>query len=261
MFCPCWKLYSKVCYQVYTVQFVLNVHHTGKNLLQGRARSDGTWWNQHQEILVVMSVNWRAARFCWGKWWCGGAHANARGTWRCGRQSRGRGPRRCCIGQPGWARHARMAGGDYDGDLNMFSFDKDLLDVVKATEDRIRQLPVEDLDQQDGTLKGNQFGKLSWPLLDCSCEWHRFTVHSFLQIFRRYSLDIAIFLLGIWFQPCSSHVLLGMVFKKPLGIIVNSRWGVRLNEVAYGSGISAALEGRLRSWLRGRPRLEKMGKS
>ena len=39
-------------------------------------------------------------------------------------------------------------GGDYDGDLNMFSFDKDLLDVAKATEDRIRQLPVEDLDQQ-----------------------------------------------------------------------------------------------------------------
>ena len=30
----------------------------------------------------------------------------------------------------------------------MFSFGKDLLDVVKATEDRIRQLPVEDLDQQ-----------------------------------------------------------------------------------------------------------------
>ena len=84
-------------------------------------------------------------------------------------------------GTPAWL------GGDYDGDLNMFSFDKDLLDVVKATEDRIRQLPVEDLDQQDGTLKGNQFGKLSWPLLDCSCEWHRFTVHSFLQIFRRYS--------------------------------------------------------------------------
>ena len=103
------------------------------------------------------------------------------------RRFEGLGPRRCCIGQPGWARHARMAGGDYDGDLNMFSFDKDLLDVVKATEDRIRQLPVEDLDQQDGTLKGNQFGKLSWPLLDCSCEWHRFTVHSFLQIFRRYS--------------------------------------------------------------------------
>ena len=44
--------------------------------------------------------------------------------------------------------NARMAGGDYDGDLNMFSFDKDFIDVVKATEDRIRQLPVEDLDQQ-----------------------------------------------------------------------------------------------------------------
>ena len=64
------------------------------------------------------------------------------------RRFEGLGPRRCCIGQPGWARHARMAGGDYDGDLNMFSFDKDLLDVAKATEDRIRQLPVEDLDQQ-----------------------------------------------------------------------------------------------------------------
>ena len=45
-------------------------------------------------------------------------------------------------GTPAWL------GGDYDGDLNMFSFDKDLLDVAKATEDRIRQLPVEDLDQQ-----------------------------------------------------------------------------------------------------------------
>ena len=39
-------------------------------------------------------------------------------------------------------------GGDFDGDLNMFSFDKDFIEVVKATEDRIRQLPVEDLDQQ-----------------------------------------------------------------------------------------------------------------
>ena len=46
--------------------------------------------------------------------------------------------------------NARMAawGGDFDGDLNMFSFDKDFIDVVKATEGRIRQLPVEDLDQQ-----------------------------------------------------------------------------------------------------------------
>ena len=44
--------------------------------------------------------------------------------------------------------NARMAGGDYDSDPNMFSFDKDFIDVVKATEDRIRQLPVEDLDQQ-----------------------------------------------------------------------------------------------------------------
>ena len=45
-------------------------------------------------------------------------------------------------GTPAWL------GGDYDGDLNMFSFDKDFIDVVKATEGRIRQLPVEDLDQQ-----------------------------------------------------------------------------------------------------------------
>ena len=53
---------------------------------------------------------------------------------------------------------------------------------------------------------------------------------------------------------------LGRYFQ-PLGIIVeSSRWGVRLNEVAYGSGISAALEGRRRpSWLRGRP-LGKDGK-
>lgn len=48
----------------------------------------------------------------------------------------------------GTATPAWLHGGDYDGDLNMFSFDKDFIDVVKATEGRIRQLPVEDLDQQ-----------------------------------------------------------------------------------------------------------------
>eukprot|EP00435_Cladocopium_sp_Y103_P015084 s2805_g3.t1 len=44
--------------------------------------------------------------------------------------------------------NSRMAGGDYDGDLNMFSFDKDFIDIVKATEDKIRRLPVDELDQQ-----------------------------------------------------------------------------------------------------------------
>ena len=46
--------------------------------------------------------------------------------------------------------NSRMAGGDYDGDLDMFSFHEDFVEIVRRTETAVRQVPV---DQVDGKVK------------------------------------------------------------------------------------------------------------